>query len=300
VAAYPETPPGWRPVARRSVGPFTTHVTYEKPGGATATWSSRAHRKHASKLSRNAARPGSMWWAPHRASWWIGTLFAVGSACFVIGPFPGYLSLVGSAADGITFFVGSVFFTSAAALQYIEAANADRAPGDARRRRLRIVTFEPRRIDWWATAVQLAGTVLFNVSTFDSMSSALDVAREDRLVWAPDAFGSAAFLISGYLAYAEVCGGAACRPRRGLEWWIAAVNFAGCVLFGVSAIASYIVPSTGTILDLAASNFTTAAGALCFLAGSILLLRESAAAVEATSGGHPALASSHAAAGRGA
>jgi hypothetical protein len=309
VAAYPETPPGWRPVARRSVGPFTTHVTYEKPGGATATWSSRAHRKHASKLSRNAARPGSMWWAPHRASWWIGTLFAVGSACFVVGPFPGYLSLVGSAADGITFFAGSIFFTSAAALQYIEAANADRAPGDARRRRLlaqgsrrpelRIVTFEPRRIDWWATAVQLAGTVLFNVSTFDAMSSALDVAREDRLVWAPDAFGSAAFLISGYLAYAEVCGGAACGPRRGLEWWIAAVNFAGCVLFGASAIASYIVPSTGTILDLAASNFTTAAGALCFLAGSILLLRESAAAVEATSGGQPALASSHAAAGRG-
>jgi YrhK-like protein len=283
------------------VGPFTTHVTYEKPDGAGATWSSRAHRKHASKLSRRAGRRGSMWWAPRRASWWIGSLFAIGSACFVVGPFPGYLSLVGSAADGITFFVGSIFFTAAAALQYVEAANADRSPDGAGHRRLRLITFEPRRIDWWATAVQLVGTLLFNVSTFDALSSALDTAREDRLVWAPDAFGSAAFLISGFLAYAEVCGSAACRPRRTLEWWIAAVNLAGCVLFGVSAVASYIVPSTGSILDLAGSNFTTALGALCFLAGSLLLLRESAAEPVAGPAGRPGESSTEAApAARGA
>ena len=32
--------------------------------------------------------------------------FAVGSACFLIGPFPGYASLVGDRADAIPFFVG--------------------------------------------------------------------------------------------------------------------------------------------------------------------------------------------------
>ena len=43
----------------------------------------------------------------------------------MLGPLPGFIQLVGSAADGTVFFVGSVFFTSAALLQYLEAANAD-------------------------------------------------------------------------------------------------------------------------------------------------------------------------------
>ena len=48
---------------------------------------------------------------------WIGLGFASGSACFLIGPFPGYVQLLGAEADGITFFVGSLFFTAAATLQ---------------------------------------------------------------------------------------------------------------------------------------------------------------------------------------
>ena len=54
---------------------------------------------------------------------------------------------------------------------------------------------------------------------------------------------------------------------------MAAVNLVGCVLFGVSAIASYVVPSSGSILDLAAANWTTALGALCFFISALLLLR---------------------------
>ena len=103
----------------------------------------------------------------------------------------------------------------------------------------------------------------------------------DRLVWTPDAIGSACFLVSGYLAYVEVCGGLACRPRRGLEWWIAAINLVGCIGFGISAIASYVVPSTGSVVDLAGANSFTAFGALCFLVGAVLLLPESAAEHEA-------------------
>jgi len=59
------------------------------------------------------------WWAPRRATWWIGVLFAVGSACFAVAPFPGFGELVGSAVDGLVFFVGSIFFTSAATLQFL-------------------------------------------------------------------------------------------------------------------------------------------------------------------------------------
>src|SRR5205809_12257 len=46
-----------------------------------------------------------------RVAWdrWIAAGFATGSACFFIGPFPGFVQLVGQGADGIVFFVGSVF-----------------------------------------------------------------------------------------------------------------------------------------------------------------------------------------------
>lgn len=272
---YPSTPPGHTVARRRTVGPFTTHVAFCDPTGAVTPWSSRAHRKHASRLSR-PERPG-VWWAPSRASWWIGILFAIGATCFMIGPFPGFTHLVGSAAVGAVFFAGSIFFTTAAALQWLEAINADPGPGMPHPRR-RLWAMEPGRIDWWATGVQLVGTLSFNVSTYFAMREGFDAEAYDRLVWTPDAFGSICFLASGYLAYVEACG-SPFRPREGrpLEWKIAAVNLLGCVAFGFSAVASLWVPSSGNIIDLAASNGSTALGGLCFLVGAVLLLPEGAA-----------------------
>jgi hypothetical protein len=49
-------------------------------------------------------------------------------------------------------------------------------------------------------------------------------------------------------------------------WWQPAVNLAGCVFFGISAVAGYVVPSKGSMIDLAAANWNTALGAVCFLA----------------------------------
>jgi hypothetical protein len=180
---------------------------------------------------------------------WIGVLFAIGSACFLVGPFPGFVQLVGSGADGVVFFVGSLFFTSAALLQFRSSPRADRL----------------------ATGIQLVGTFFFNESTFRAMQDSFDTSDVDRLVWAPEAVGSICFLISGLLAYA----GARHGPREGLR--LAAVNLAGCVLFGISAVAAYVVPATGDVVDLAAANWTTALGALCFLIGSLMLLPRSSA-----------------------
>jgi hypothetical protein len=194
------------------------------------------------------------WWGPARASWWVGVLFAIGSTCFLVGPFPGFVELVGSRIDGIVFFVGSIFFTSAATLQLLTTPDAWRG------------------LDWWASAVQVAGTIFFNVSTFDALKQGLDANEYNRLVWAPDAFGSICFLESGYLAYYSVCGRFVCRPRRTREWWIAAINLLGCIAFGISAVTAYVIPSTGSAIDLARANATTAFGALCFLVGAILLL----------------------------
>ena len=272
--AYPRTPPGWTAVRRRSVGPFTTHVTYRRSDGGTLEWSSRAHRKHASRPSR-ARRRRRIPWAPGRAWWWIAVLFAAGSACFLVAPIPAFLQLVGPAADGAVFFAGSLLFTTAAALQWLETINAKRGPAQAAGPGRRLLSFEPRRIDWWSAGVQL-GTLFFNATTFRALQTGLGSPSYDRLVWRPDALGSVCFLVSGYLAYVEVTGHLLGRPRRTLESAIVTVNLLGCLAFGVSAVTSYVVPSTGSEVSLSMVNLCTSLGALCFLVGALLLLPEGA------------------------
>jgi hypothetical protein len=203
-----------------------------------------------------------------RADWdrWIAAGFAIGSACFFIGPFPGVVQLLGQGADSVVFFAGSIFFTLAAALELREGTlREQRRFADA---------------SWWSAAVQFAGTLFFNVSTFHAMQTGLSTHQQDRLVWAPDLFGSVCFLISGALAYAVTSGphllpSSWLPKQRDPAWTMAAVNLAGCVLFGVAAIASYVVPSTGSILALAPANWGTALGGLCFLIGAVLLWRAS-------------------------
>ena len=55
---------------------------------------------------------------------WIAWLFIVGSSLFALGAVPLYAEAVGLRVDAVTFFVGSLFFTSAAFLQYREAVDA--------------------------------------------------------------------------------------------------------------------------------------------------------------------------------
>ena len=108
------------------------------------------------------------------------------------------------------------------------------------------------------------------------MQNSFDTSDVDRLVWRPEAFGSICFLIAGLLAYLEVRGGGVLHAKRTLEWKIATVNFAGCILFGLSTVGGYVLPSTGDALDLAIANAGTALGALCFLIGALMLLPEAA------------------------
>jgi hypothetical protein len=228
---------------------------------------------HAARVRRREppSRPGSAWWAPRRAYWWIAVLFSIGSTCFLVGPFPGFINLVGAGADGAVFFAGSIFFTSAALLQFLETANAHRAG------RLRLFTLEPDNPDWWATLTQLVGTLFFNLSTFHALQTGLSSSAQDRLIWAPDALGSTLFLISGVLAWVQQRAAPGESPRS-FEGWIAAVNLGGCIAFGLSAIGSFVVPKSGDLLALGAANFFTSLGALGFLIGAILLLPEAAAA----------------------
>jgi uncharacterized membrane protein len=123
-------------------------------------------------------------------------------------------------------------------------------------------------LDRWACVVQLVGTLFFNLSTFHALQTGLDANEYDRLVWRPDWRGSVCFLVSGVLAYLAVRR----LSRRASDWRIAVINLAGCVAFGIAAVAGYVVPSTGSVLDLAAANVWTSFGALCFLVGALMLL----------------------------
>jgi len=185
---------------------------------------------------------------------------------------PAYADAVGARPDAVTFFIGSLFFTSAGFLQYREAVDAaPRRPGTARRK---VFVFQPGRIDWLATAVQSVGTVEFNVSTFVAIWATVGSAQAQHHVWRPDILGSAFFLVASALAWFEVCHGwAAWRPRS-LAWWITGVNLAGSVAFGFSAVASYVVPGTTEMLSVPVTNLGTFVGAVCFLAGAVLLLFE--------------------------
>jgi hypothetical protein len=119
-----------------------TFVDHLGEDGLVVRWESRRHRKHL----EGPSPAGSTWWAPRSRGWWIAVLFAVGSLLFAVGSVPGYVTAVGARWDSVTYFIGSLFFTSAAFLTYREAA------------------WRPRSWAWWIALANLLGSVAFGVS----------------------------------------------------------------------------------------------------------------------------------------
>jgi preprotein translocase subunit SecG len=268
--AYVQLPEGCTGGPARGLGPFVSRQEVLRADGTRFEWESRWHRKHPG----TEVRRGSTWWAPRAIAWWIGVLFAVGSACFAVGALPPYADGVGTNLDNLTYFVGSIFFTTAAFLQYFEAATTSADLDGTHPRRFRqLFDVQPTRIDWWASLVQLLGTLWFNRTTLSAFVVGLGASPARHPVWRPDALGSICFLVASWLAWAEVCHGRfAWRPAE-ISWWITLLNLVGSVAFGVSAVASYVKPN-GQLVSLALTNLGTFVGAICFLVGGVLLLPE--------------------------
>lgn len=261
----------------RTVGRFVTWARYELADGTARTWSSRRHRKVGlvHEQHRSLDRP---WWQPRLLGWWVAVLFMLGSLLFALGSFPWFADAVDDRVVGVTYFVGSLIFTAAGYLQYVETINAPGAvdAGGSAPRRLRLRAWQPERIDWWSCGVQVIGTVAFNISTAAAMAAQFTLGQQERLVWAPDMYGSVAFLVASTLAWLEVCHGWWRWSPADLSWRIAALNLAGSVAFQVSAIAAFIRPATGELASVPLANLGTFAGALCFLVGAALLIPEMA------------------------
>ena len=269
--SYVALPAGRERADSAGIGPFVTREQFRRPDGVVVEWNSRDHRKQAGRLDVGR---GSTWWAPTAVGWWIGVLFAVGAACFTVGAAPGYVDWVGTDADAITFFVGSIFFTTAAFLQYLQTLNAPHSLGSAGDDRLRFWTWEPGRIDWSASLVQFVGTLFFNVTTLAAIDTSLNASQAHRLVWVPDVVGSICFLVASGLAWFEVSHGWWSWKLRSLAWRIAALNLLGSIAFGVSAFAAKVVTTTGEPRNIMLVNLGTAIGGVCFFVGALFLLPE--------------------------
>lgn len=224
---------------------------------------------------------------PVRLNAAIAWLFMIGSTCFALGSVPMYVDAVGGPADSMTYFVGSIFFTSASLLQLIQSQSPDQAGVDERqqheRRPIRLLAWLPSDRNWLAAATQFPGTVFFNISTYAALSTNLSAKEADQQVWRPDAYGSTLFLIASAFAIAALDGRFLSWQPRSLPWTIAWLNMLGSIAFGFSAVASYVLPTTGELINSDWSLGGTFVGAICFLLGAALMLPAWRSAVLASS-----------------
>ncbi len=149
--------------------------------------------------------------------------------------------------------------------------------------------WRPGDKNWLAAATQFPGTLFFNISTFVATAHNLTVAQADRHVWRPDMFGSILFLVAS--AYALSALGVEFRRLRlrPLPWSIAWINMLGSVAFMASALAGFVLPKSGDMVDISLANSGTVLGAVCFLLAAALMLPAWRDSVRSKSrGGHPA------------
>jgi hypothetical protein len=187
-------------------------------------------------------------------------LFMIGASLFAVGTAPGFATVCGADLGNLLCFMGSWFFTSAALIQLLLSK-----PSASRTWRL-----SSTRAECLSSAIQLFGTLNFNLSTGAALWAQRAPTRR-QLMWAPDAVGSVAFLVSGALgvaAVALVVGLIRLKSRIGLA---ALTSMAGSIAFGASAIGAFIT-KTGSTEHPSLAQLGTFVGALCFLIAAYLRL----------------------------
>lgn len=187
--------------------------------------------------------------------------FAIGSLLFAVGACPGYLGLVGEDWTNGTFFAGSIFFTVAAFIQLRLTGRWRRGAWKSK------VDWD----DWWSAASQFVGTLFFNLSTFSALAAGIGAAAAAGHVWLPDAYGSVLFLVSSGLAVVATRHAGQLWDPDVRGWWSTWLNLAGAVAFGISALAAFVLPSTGEPISVEWTNLGTFIGALCFMVAALLV-----------------------------
>ena len=286
-----ELPAGWVRISSQTWGPFVIRELVRRPDGEVVEFTARRHRKGygprrappsptGSTNSTELGRPHAVLWAPREIGWWVGVLFMIGSTCFAVGSVPSLSEVVSAKVISSIYFIGSLFFTSAGYLQYVQASSAS---GTGEHVAYQWFGVKPRGLGWWAAAVQLLGTLFFNVTTFEALNTALTVHQQNLRVWSPDFFGSICFLVASWFAVKEEAAPGQRRWRwNEIPWRIVWLNMVGSIFFMLSAIAAFVRPATAEVVSARIDNSGTFLGAVCFLWGAWLLLVELADSARAS------------------
>ncbi|WP_108659099.1 hypothetical protein [Acuticoccus kandeliae] len=274
---------GPAPMHTAGAWPFVTFRSFHHRG-RHITWRAREHRKglrRAARALENAAVP---FWQAARYNWITGAFFAVGALLFMLGAglslVPDIGATLSGAAIAMIYFAGSVPFTIAGYLQHFQAANApeftpDPEPQTPATRRIAVIGWHPGNAGWISTITQFIGTIAFNFNTFDSIDAPSSWWMQDLAIWTPGMVGSVLFLVSGTLAFIETGHAYWSWKPRDLSWWIVFVNLIGCVAFMISSILAFVPKGAEPGWIPAMSNAQLFAGALGFLIGALLMMRES-------------------------
>lgn len=281
---------------RSGRGPFITKLIHDHQDGSKTVVTSRRDRKGLTPLSVRAdgtvlhpAHSPGAWlhlWAPQKLGWWIAVLFAIGAALFMAGAFFGIWphAFPGEPRQPSVlnriFFIGSLFFTAAAYLQWLQSLNSDIADiaqsgsGDVPRR-WRWYAWQPRNLGYLSSLIQLVGAVFFNFNTADAMIPGLGWKGKDLLIWSPNMVGCICFLVASWLAYLEISHRFWSWQPSILSWWITVINLWGSIFFQIAAFYSF-VPAAAVAGDHASwlAGLFTFLGGGCFLVGSYLLVPE--------------------------
>ena len=171
---------------------------------------------------------------PARLNAAIAWLFMVGSACFVLGSVPAYVTR--SAAGSTASPTSSARSSSprASACQLVQAQSPATTGVDARTQHVpapvRLLGWLPHDRNWLAAATQFPGTLFFNLSTLAALAHNATAAEADRYVWRPDLFGSMLFLVASAFGILAVSGRFLAVDVGSLPWRIAWLNMLGSVL----------------------------------------------------------------------
>ncbi|MFF4103985.1 hypothetical protein [Streptomyces sp. NPDC001903] len=263
-------------------GPFTTRLTWQRPEGATVVWESRPARRRGALSVRGPGDEATT--APAADAEALGRLrrlnavasgaFVIGGALFALGAAIAQFGSGAAVESASVYFAGGLFFNIGGYTSLLQVLNAPRhteGGGPLVTAAWRWWGYEPMRLDWLSTFVLFVGTLVFAVNLLDSFLQGLTVQQVNRLIWTPDVIGCVLFLVSGHLAFAEICHRSRpCLRSRSLGWWVVAVNQFGSVLFMVSALAAFTRPATGSLVNTGIANWGTLTGALCFSLGGVL------------------------------
>lgn len=255
-------------------GPFVTHVWHFHHKDGWNSYSARPVRKGIKWIKPMKLTPEereNFIICTRRINSWIAILFMIGASLFAL---PGFLPSPLSSYFNTIYFCGSIFFTSAAYLQFVESLNKDITnPELFETQHCHWIRsgWRPHNLGYLSALVQFVGTVFFNVNCFVALLPSLTPMQENVSIWVPGFFGSICFLGSAAFAWMEIFRDPSIRPFKSESWWIVWVNIVGCVAFQIaSSINFYLLPSGKIFAPVISTDFLTL-GAVCFFIGAFLL-----------------------------